>query len=86
MSRTILDALGLPGSDVPLRTRNGLACVVSDVVLEAEMVAFSDTTDRIDGKPYPCLSRTALVKTLFRVLENSESRREYCSRSEAQSP
>jgi DNA ligase 4 len=28
--------------------------VMSDVILEAEMVAFSDDTERIDGKSYPC--------------------------------
>jgi hypothetical protein len=83
--RVALDALGLPGSAVPPRTRNGMPCVTSDVILEAEMVAFSDTTGRIDGKSYPCFSRRSRVKLFFRVLEDSESRREHCSWSKAQS-
>lgn len=29
-----------------------MSCVMSDVILEAEMVPFSDTTGRIDGKSY----------------------------------
>lgn len=29
-----------------------MSCIMSDVILEAEMVAFSDTTERIDGKSY----------------------------------
>ena len=47
-----MDTLGLPGSVVPLRARNGMPCVKSDAIFEAEMVAFSDTTGRIDGKSY----------------------------------
>ena len=84
--RVILDALGLPGSVVPSSTRTEMSRVMSDVILEAEMVAFSDTTERIDGKLYPCFSHLSYVKLLFRVLENSESRREHRGRSEAQSP
>jgi hypothetical protein len=83
--RVILDALGLPGSVVPLSKRTGMSCVMGDVILEAEMVAFSDTTERIDGKSYPCYPRLSHIKPFFRVLENSESRREHRSRSEAQS-
>lgn len=48
--RVILDALGLPGSVVPSTARNGMSTVLNEVVLEAEMVAFSDATERIDGK------------------------------------
>jgi len=59
---------------------------MSDVILEAEMVAFSDTTERIDGKSYPYSSNLSYVKMFFRVLENPESRREHRGRSEAQSP
>ena len=59
---------------------------MSDVILEAEMVAFSDTTERIDGKSYPYSSRLYHVKLFLRVLEDSESRREHRNRSEAQSP
>ena len=44
-----MDALGLPGSVVPLWARNGMPCVMSDLILEAEMVAFSDATGGIDG-------------------------------------
>ena len=51
--RVILDALGLPGSVPFLTTRDGMHSVMSDVILEAEMVAFSDTTGSIDGKLYP---------------------------------
>ncbi|KAF9653358.1 DNA ligase/mRNA capping enzyme, partial [Thelephora ganbajun] len=46
--QVILDALGLPGSVVPPNARNGMPCVMSDVILEAEMVAFSDSSGRID--------------------------------------
>ena len=48
--RVILDALGLPGSVVPSTARSGMVPVTSEVILEAEMVAFSDATERIDGK------------------------------------
>ena len=53
--RVVLDALGLPGSTVPPTARKGMPCVMSDVILEAEMVAFSDAIGRIDGglKPAP---------------------------------
>jgi len=50
-----------------------MPCVVSDAVLEAEMVAFSDVTGGIDGKSRPCLLHSS-VNLLFRVLEDSESR------------
>lgn len=79
-SRVILDALGLPGSAVPLSTRDGIPCVMSDVILEAEMVAFSDTTDGIDGKLI-LAPHVSHFKLFFRVLEDSESRREHRSRS-----
>lgn len=84
--RVILDALGLPGSAVPSTTRTEMSRVMSDVILEAEMVAFSDATERIDGRSYPYSSHLSYVKPFFRVLENSESRRKHCGRSEAQSP
>jgi hypothetical protein len=48
--RVVLDVLGLPGSVVPSTARNGMSSIMNDVILEAEMVAFSDTTERIDGK------------------------------------
>lgn len=39
--------------------------VVSDVILEAEMVAFSDATERIDGEWRPCfLTCTILNRPL----------------------
>ena len=85
-SRVILDALGLPGSVVPLNIRTGMSCVMSDVILEAEMVAFSDTAERIDGESYLFFLRPSHVKLFSRVLENSESRREHRGWSEAQSP
>ena len=81
--RVILDALGLPGSVPFLTTRAGMHSVMSDVILEAEMVAFSDTTGGIDGKLYPWFPHLPRAKLCFRVLENSESRREHRSRSEA---
>ena len=83
--RTVLDALGLPGSAVPTRTRNGMCSVTGDVILEAEMVAFSDATGGIDGKSRPCLLHSS-VNLLFRVLEDPESRREHRYRPEAQKP
>ena len=59
--------------------------VTSDVVLEAEMVAFSDATERIDGESYPrFMSHQA--KSISRVLEDSESDREHRCRSETQGP
>ena len=85
-ARVILDALGLPGSVVPLSRRNGIPCVTSDTILEAEMVAFSDSTERIDGKSHHCFSRLLYAKLFFRVLENSESCREDRDRPKAQSP
>jgi len=62
-----------------------MTCVTSDVILEAEMVAFSDATGGIDGKSRACFSCFS-VNFFFRVLENSESCREYRCRPEAQSP
>ena len=59
--RVILDALGLPGFVVPPTARKGMRCVTSDVILEAEIVAFSDATERIDGESHPhFMSRTKL--------------------------
>ena len=49
-SRVVLDALGLPGSAVPSGRRNEMPRIVSNVILEAEMVAFSEITGRIDGE------------------------------------
>ena len=41
-----------------------MRCVTSDVVLEAEMVAFSDATERIDGESYPrFMSRARLSRS-----------------------
>ena len=38
--------------------------VTSEVILEAEMVAFSDPTERIDGELYPhFMSRTKLSRS-----------------------
>ena len=85
-TRVILDALGLPGSVVPLSGRNEMPCVTSDAILEAEMVAFSDSTERIDGRLHHSFSRLLYAKLLLRVLENSESRREDRGRPKAQSP
>lgn len=76
--RVILDALGLPGSVVPSTARRGMSRVVSDVILEAEMVAFSDITGGIDGELYLCLV-SHHVKPSLRVLEDPKSRREHCS-------
>ena len=59
--RTILDALGLPGSAVPSSTRSEMTCVTSDVILEAEMVAFSDVTGGIDGKSRAYFPRFSVV-------------------------
>lgn len=58
--RIILDALGLPGSVISLTARNGMSCIAGDVILEAEMVAFSNITERIDGKSrlFPWLCST----------------------------
>ena len=81
--RVVLDALGLPGSVPPLTTRKGMHSVMSDVILEAEMVAFSDATGSIDGKQYLRFSHLFYPQLCFRVLENPESRREHRSRSEA---
>lgn len=60
---------------------------MSDVILEAEMVAFSDATERIDGNSHPrFLSRTTPNCFFFRILENSEPHREHRSRFKAQNP
>jgi len=59
---------------------------MSDVILEAEMVAFSDITEGIDGKLCSRFPYSSFAKLLFRVLENSEFGREHRCGSEAQSP
>ena len=43
----------------------------NDVILEAEMVALSDTAGRIDGEQCPCFFVPYYVKPSFRVLKNS---------------
>ena len=62
-----------------------MPCVSNDVILEAEMVAFSDTTGGIDGKSRPHTPHIS-VDSLFRVLEDSESRREHRCGLKAQNP
>ena len=66
-----MDALGLPGSAAPLSKRSGMSCVMRDAIIEAEMVAFSDTSGRIDGISCGSFSSLALVKLPCRVLEDS---------------
>ena len=62
-----MDALGLPGSAAPSSKRSGMSCVMRDAIIEAEMVAFSDTTGRIDGISYlfSCLSPSLSCRTEF---------------------
>ena len=59
---------------------------MSDAIIEAEMVAFSDTAGRIDGVSCRFLSRLFPVKLPYRILEDSQPYREHRSWSKAQSP
>ena len=43
-----------------LSKTTGMSCVMSDAMIEAEMVAFSDTTGRFDGMSCRFLSRLPL--------------------------
>ena len=59
---------------------------MSDAVIKAEIVAFSDTTGRMDGISCDFLSRLSPVKPPYRILEDSQPYRKRRGRSEAQSP
>ena len=49
--RIIRDSLGIPDPSLPQEVRKDcLPRIKQDIVIEAEMVAFSDTDNRIDGK------------------------------------
>jgi hypothetical protein len=48
-SRVIRDALGLPGANTSY-DRKGKVNIERDIIIEAELVAFSDVSGRVDGR------------------------------------